>query len=348
MFQFSVPKNGGLNLALLTQYGEEKRGLPTTVIHLLPIEVMMVVDMLPYYFLNRSGPRHVFWTSMASVFNLKYWIEDSLENKNLKFLEFVLECLKDDKLKDLLADAANFPDKKYVDLDCFSLREKGFRVQDETVSVSDFCQVLCNQIFLLKFKLVNWEGQDNFESKAEVVKREPPKIVYSYPNDKWCAKYETLKDGQVVSDLVSEALEMVLPLTTATNNASVEKRKRNSAENDAAVCKKTKLSTEEWIDLEAAAQLLQSDIDDYISQPPEVQKKTEGNPNTYQESEWPFDRLGQSQSQTETVEKVPDSLNQTCKCAKDKKVELHFHFHCLPNNKICIENSDGNFKMSFD
>ena len=105
-FQFAVPKNGGLHVAMLTQKGQETRGLPTTVIKMLPVEVMVFVDMIPYVFANRHHGKHIFWTSMAALVNYKKWIDAALETKDLDFLNQVLTCLKTKRFNSIVETMA--------------------------------------------------------------------------------------------------------------------------------------------------------------------------------------------------------------------------------------------------
>lgn len=173
LFQISAPKKGGLHLASLTQFNNETKGLPSTVIHLLPVEVFMFVDMLPYYLLNRQQGKHIFWTAMGSVLNLKHWVEESLEKEDKKFLSYALSALKRDGINELLASAATYPDKTHVALDIDVLKEARFRVHDVTVTIETFCQVLFNQVCYLKYKLVDWEGRDDYSVPAKAVWRSP-------------------------------------------------------------------------------------------------------------------------------------------------------------------------------
>lgn len=365
-----MPKTGGLNLALLTQHGEEKKGLPSTVVHLLPMEVMMFVDMLPYYFLKRDKGPHTFWTSMAAVFNFKYWVEDGLDSRNTKFLDFVAECLNGLRLNEVLTDSATFPDKKFVDLDIDSLQTDSFQIHADCVKLSDLCSLLCNHIFLLKFKLVNWAGEDNFGTKAEIVRRDPPKLVRNFPASKWFVQYEKIFDGQLLTDFESptttsplpQPLEATMPTTTTTNSSPspIVTEKRKEIEVVEAEPKKQKLSDNSWDILQAAADLLHDDIENFLAPTPAITTTTTNpaeavsvNCNTNTLSPWPFDQLGQMNSPRctqEPIETATESQATKCKCEKEKP-EFHFHFHingCSSTNKFSIDCNEGNFKLYFE
>lgn len=330
--------------------------MPSTVIHLLPVEVLMVVDMLPYYLLNRGEGSHTFWTSMASVFNFKHWIEEALENQNLGLLDFALGCLKNASLNEMLADMATFPDTKYVDLDVETLRGRNFQTHDASVEIVDLCHLLCNQIFLLKFKLLNWEGHDNFDVKAEVASREPPKMVYSYPRDKWQAVYGEVQDGEIL-------LEDLLPRDRSDTNRG--KKRKAEVESEPSKAKKQANGIAEKIKLPEVVNFYSDELDELLET---VTSATEGATTTISTEKvsngetclnkgfekpksdpWPFDNFEDvcGQGHNEQEEPVDEKKAEQ----KSEKTEFHFHFHfnnSPQNSKLSVECNAGNFKMSFE
>ena len=211
-FQFAVPKNGGLHVAMLTQKGQETRGLPTTVIKMLPVEVMVFVDMIPYVFANRHHGKHIFWTSMAALVNYKKWIDAALETKDLDFLNQVLTCLKTKRFNSIVETMVREGECEVIEFDIGALERANFLAHDETIKMEHFNQALLNLVFELKFKLVGFEGRDDFAQRARVVPREPPKVVLHIMNGKYHATYDVglyvmqqlLEEGEIVESVVQE------------------------------------------------------------------------------------------------------------------------------------------------
>lgn len=229
-FQMSVPKSGGLHLALLTQYNNETRGLPSTVIRLLPVEVFMFVDMLPYYLLNRQQGKHTFWTGMGAVLNLKFWMEDGLEKRDKKFLSYAITCLKNARLNELLSSVATYPDNTQVALDLDILKEPHFQIHDKSVTTENFCRLLCNQLCYLKYKLVDWEGRDDYAVPARAIWRLPPLPVQDMFQNCWVATYTDEEAClEFASDAEVERILAEIPVTKKrtcpTNSTDVEKKK---------------------------------------------------------------------------------------------------------------------------
>lgn len=358
VFQISVPKSGGLHLAVLTQHGNERRGLPTTVIHILPVEVMLFVDMLPYYLLNRQDTSHTFWTSLGAILNLKHWAEDALDSGNLEFLSFALTCLQEDRVKDLLADAATFPDKNFFNTDVTSLRQKKFAVWSENVCSSDFAKVLCNQIFLLRYKLVDWEGRDDYSSHAKVVPREPPKMVYNLVSSSWKALYdvddfncseeeedddntkEPSATSSTPSPVIEEEPQLQPPHSADTEELAqdvevfeksqetgrIEKRKKKSKDRKV---KKSRLTEEEWREVYAAVNVLHNDPDDMM--------------------------IPTSQNCVTSRSKSPKLLNAATSTTEPpvrtrvESVHLHLHFNEFTSSKIRYESlENGDFRWHLE
>ena len=83
---------------------------------------------------------------------------------------------------------------------------------DETIKMEHFNQALLNLVFELKFKLVGFEGRDDFAQRARVVPREPPKVVLHIMNGKYHATYDVglyvmqqlLEEGEIVESVFQE------------------------------------------------------------------------------------------------------------------------------------------------
>ena len=298
-FQFAVPKNGGLHVAMLTQKGQETRGLPTTVIKMLPVEVMVFVDMIPYVFANRHHGKHIYWTSMAALVNYKKWIDASLETKDLDFLNQVLTCLKTKRFNDLIEGMLREGECEVIDFDIGALERANFLAHDETIKMEHFNQALLNLVFELKFKLVGFEGRDDFAQRARVVPREPPKVVLHIMNGKYHATYDVglyvmqqlLEEGEIVESVFQEPEKSARQIEQSPlkqqqqqqqqqqqepvkeKEKKVEtvvggsKRKRDSQKSETVKSKKKgRVSDEEW---SALAKMLDDDGDFFeSSQPP--------------------------------------------------------------------------------
>lgn len=346
----SVPKNGGLNLAVVTHYEGESKGLPSTVIHLLPVEVMVFVDMLPYYFLNRGDTSHTFWTSLGAILNLKYWIEDGLDNKDEQFLTFVLNHLEGGNLHEVLADVATFVKKQFVQLDVESLCKRKFQIQDERVSEIDFCKLLLNQIFHLKYKLVDWEGTDNFLSPAQVVPREPPKIVYCITESVNKAVYDlgslnnldgVVKHGQTSTSTVSsqdgetEFFEL--------SQSQGEKRKLENSESRPEE-KRVRVTDEEMEEIMKVAELIHNDPDDMQGTAPTILES--------QSSEFAYIPPGQGVQNGVTLDSTEKNVAEVLVGeVHERKEPIHLHFHfgeCKGINVITYETYDKSFKLSIE
>lgn len=355
-------------MAVLNQQGDEKRGLPSTVIHLLPVEVLLFVDMLPYYLINRQDGKHTFWTSLAAILNLKYWIEDALEEKNVKLLTFVLNCLQRGSLKEVLADVATFPDQKHVNLDVQSLRHKKFSVNHAKVDVDNFSMVICNLIFRLRYKLVDWEGRDNFSSHAKVLPREPPKPVFCVAKNAFVATYANSELEEILAEDLTEIIEedsseddIFESSQNETASKVVEEKKKDQKRKaleietkktediNPSATKKGKLSEEEWKEVMEATEVLHQDDKDMCqkseqdclqggqSLPPIQEGQDEQHASTF-ETVRPFEL-------TNNVEEISVSEGK----ANQPYVCLHFHFGQSNHTSIIsYESNEKSFKMTLE
>jgi len=333
---------------VLSQYRGETRGMPSTIIHMLPVEVMLFVEMLPYYLLNRQDTKHTFWTSLAAILNFKYWAEDALETGNLKFLSFVVNCLKADNLNKLLVEVAALSDKSYVNLDTTSLKAEDFVVHDVEVAKEDFSKVLCNQIFLLKFKVVDWEGRDDYTNPAKVLPRDPPKIVFSYVRETYKAVYNP-------EDFESEDTDPPPSLVTAVeaspgendegeyierSQTIGEKRKPTKSCTTENPHKKIRITEEEWDQLlgEAGISQVEENTQSQSMSPYIQQAQTPPPPPS----------LVQEASATSSIQN-PESITLTAISETKQPLHLHFHFGTYEGtNIISYESCETKFKIAID
>lgn len=343
----SVPKTGGLNLAVLTQYKGETKGLPTTVIHLLPIEVLLFVDMLPYYLINRQEGSHTFWTSLGAFLNLKFWLEDALDNQDEKFLTFVLNKLEGGDLGDLLADVAGLSEKKFVNLDVESLRDRKVVVHDEKVCPDKFAKSVLNQIFYLKYKIVDWEGSDNFTTRAKVVIRQPPKRVYCTAEA--CSK--AVYDLESLDNVVKEFFENSPP-------------KRKSSEDTPEEVKKAKVSSQEWQEILRATELIHNDPDgmessqksEYIQCAQSEKGDFTIEPEVLTTTTQPEVLTTTTQPEVLTTRTEPEVLTNgrdeiTIAEVHQSKEPIHLHFHfgqCIGTHVISYESCDKSFRINLE
>lgn len=333
--QVSVPKKGGLNLAALTQFNNETKGLPSTVIHMLPVEVFMFVDMLPYYLLNRHKGKHIFWTAMGAILNLKHWMEEGLEKEDKKFLSYVISSLKKDGINELLASAATYPNKTHVALDIDLLKEPRFQVHDQTVTTEKFCQVLFNQLCYLKYKLVDWEGRDDFTVPAKAVWRLPPNPVYDSTQCCWLAVYpdrEDESDDKVGSITYENLSQTEITSVLAELESCNQPQKRVGPCSDVEVeKKKVRLTDNELAEIIASAQYLCQDVDASLEPPIQGNKNADllGKVMEDLESQSPYIQLAQSPPKLNQGESEPNHPSNTSPVKEDfsKVREVHFHLH---------------------
>ena len=176
----TVPKTGGLTFILVTSFNCKTVGKPSTLIHLLPIEVLAFLSVTPYFFINQKGGSHAFWTILASLMNFKTVTQKWLETTEREGLEYVLTKLKVGDMVNLLCAINSTTDEDLVPLCLETLRHPKFRLLTAGLGnegVDLFCDMWVNLIFLMKFKLVNFEAKDDFIHKAEIMPQSVPTIV---------------------------------------------------------------------------------------------------------------------------------------------------------------------------
>lgn len=196
--------------------GTPKKGIPKKVLFLCPIEVLRLVDALPYCLINRHDGKHAFWTALGSIANLKDLLEKALEVRDCKFLGDCLTQLKAGRINQLLSSASKEAQKNHIPVDLRTLDSETFKVFDPIICKEKFCELLLNQVFLLKYKLVVEEEKDK---PYRVEFREPPKIVYSHADGRWQVGYDEEDFAKLDSPV--DLFDLILP------GMSPEKRKHS-------------------------------------------------------------------------------------------------------------------------
>ena len=180
LFQLTVPRTGGLTFIMVTSFNNKTSGRPSTMVHLRPVEVMAFLSVAPYFFINQKWGSHAFWTTLAALMNFSTCTQKWLETADAGGLEFVLGKLKEGDIINLLCAIHAPHDEDFVPLCLETLRQPKFRLLTAGLGGSGnelFCEMWVNLIFLLKFRLVNFEARDTFTQKAEIVPQEVPRIT---------------------------------------------------------------------------------------------------------------------------------------------------------------------------
>jgi hypothetical protein len=205
-FQLHVPPTGGLTMTALNQWGDEPPlGMKSTTVHFLPVELLAFLDVAPYLFLNRGEDPHAFWSATAVMMNFRNMTELALHYRELDTLTDVLRLLKTKPPRTVMVEAldAQAQDEDLASLDHDYIRSRGFNVESGLLREQDptlFNQVLCCLTFHLRYKLVDFEEDDNFVKKAEVKFQETPCMVYISPENKWRVEYLENMDNMILED----------------------------------------------------------------------------------------------------------------------------------------------------
>lgn len=193
-------------MTALNQWGDEPPlGMKSTSVHFLPVELLAFLDVAPYLFLNRGEDPHTFWTATAVMMALRNLVEVALNFRELDTLSDILELLKTKSPREVMVEAldASAQDEDLASLDHAYIRSPDFQVESGLLREHDpslFNQVMCCLIFHLRYKLVDFEEDDNFIKRAEVVFQEPPCMVYNSPENKWRANYLERMDYILLED----------------------------------------------------------------------------------------------------------------------------------------------------
>ena len=195
-------------MTAINQWCEDEEstfGMKSTSVHFLPVELLAFLDIAPYLFTNREEDPHTFWTSTAALLTFRHVTEVSLTFRDIETLTEILELLKTKSSREVLWHVLDSQaiDEDLVDIDHEYLKSSHFRVENSKLKKEDeslFNKVLCCLTFHLRYKLVDFEEDDRFIKRAEVIFQEPPCMVYQSIENKWNAKYLESIDYLILED----------------------------------------------------------------------------------------------------------------------------------------------------
>ena len=193
-------------MTALNQWGNETPlGMKSTTVHFLPVELLAFLDVAPYLFLNRGDDPHTFWTATAVMMNFRNMTEVALNFRELESLSDILQLLKTKSPREVMVEAldAQAQDEDLASLDHVYIRSPEFKVESGLLREHNptlFNEMLCCLTFHLRYKLVDFEEDDNFIKRAEVKFQEPPCMVYNSPENKWRAEYLERLDYMILED----------------------------------------------------------------------------------------------------------------------------------------------------
>ena len=203
-----MPETGGLTLVLLTAQNSNKMGKPSSILHLLPMEVLAFLSICPFIFLNQRSTPHVYWTGLAALLNFKTATEKFVELQDRECLQFVLENLKGGEVMRVLFEINSLQDEDYVPLDVQFLHLSKFRLLSAGLGQDGaglFGEMLLNLVFVLKFKLLNFENSDSFEERGEIAAKLLPEIVLDVKTKKLSLNYLPILSCQSPQGVGQEA-----------------------------------------------------------------------------------------------------------------------------------------------
>lgn len=311
--------------------------MKSTSVHFLPVELLAFLDIAPYLFLNRDEDPHTFWTATAGVMNLRHVAEVALKFRETDTLTELLTLLKTSTSREVIAGGleAAAADEDLASIDTTLIGSPDFKpVTRHLQDPHDFNRLMCCLTFNLRYKLVDFEENDNFAKRAEVVFQEPPCVVYNSPESKWSAKYLENIEYMVLEDESGEEHHLTRGVET----------------------KETPLPSEGWetppktpvedVEAEGCRELLQGGGDSFFA--------------TSQENESGVDMVTPIKRPESAAQKpanrVSDSSIRAQAGSSNGSLDegrgwpVHFHFH-LPEgiNRVSIQTSGGrgfNLEMS--
>jgi len=218
-------------MMMLNRWGAEgDKGVPTSMIHFLPIELAAFLDICWHLFLNRHGGAHMFWTGTASLMNLKWVIERALNSRDEQFLTKVISQLKADKVSDLIIEVCNMyqNEERFIPLDFLYIRELGNKLEAPALLKPTrhvgLSQIIYCTTFMMRYTLAGFKGVDVFKDRAKVLFREPPMSVFHCAENRWSARYQTGQNEESLqnSEIAMPVLEDVnlCPVPTAPTQGS--------------------------------------------------------------------------------------------------------------------------------
>lgn len=178
--------SGGLTLTVVNSWkGEKPKGMKSTIIHFLPIELLAFLEIAPYLFLNKEDTAHTFWMAFGGMTNLLHEMDEALESKHVQQLNKIINMLKEEALSETLIYVSDDPaNEDLAPVDVYTLSDSRFQPladcilkEDGESEVKDM--IVCLKMYM-RYKLINFEDSDKFEKQADVAFQEPPLLIWGH------------------------------------------------------------------------------------------------------------------------------------------------------------------------
>jgi hypothetical protein len=198
-----VPTSGGLTLTAVNNWmGQTSKGMKSTVVHFLPLELLAFLEFVPFLFVNREDTPHTFWMATVGLINLLHTFEVALEAKDSHTLTKLLDKLKNESLKDVLLYTSDDPtNRDLAEVDLFTLNDERFEPVAPLITKRNpkyLNEIIACLKFSMRYHLLDFEENDNFEKTARIEFREPPLMIYSNVDGSWRAEYnQALADIEI-------------------------------------------------------------------------------------------------------------------------------------------------------
>ena len=198
-----MPASGGLTLTAVNNWkGETSKGMKSTMVHFLPLELLAFLEIVPFFFINREDTPHNFWMATVGLINLLHSLEVALDEKNSKTLTKLLGKLKTESLKEVFLYTSDDPtNKDLAEVDLFTLNDDRFEPLAPILAKNDptyLNKIIVCLKFYLRYQLIDFEETDDFQKRARVESREPPLMIYSIVDGGWRVEYnQTLADIEI-------------------------------------------------------------------------------------------------------------------------------------------------------
>ena len=144
--------SGGLTLTVVNSWkGEKPKGMKSTIIHFLPIELLAFLEIAPYLFLNKEDTAHTFWMAFGGMTNLLHEMDEALESKHVQQLNKIINMLKEEALSETLIYVSDDPaNEDLAPVDVYTLSDSRFQPLADCILKEDGESEVKDMIVCLK------------------------------------------------------------------------------------------------------------------------------------------------------------------------------------------------------